>query len=42
MAGAVAFMKAKHSLVGRCKEKYFNSKKKKKNTEDGKNSLPSF
>ena len=30
MAGAVAFMKAKHSLVGRCKEKYFNSKKKKK------------
>ena len=40
MAGAVAFMKAKHSLVGRCKEKYFNSKKKK-NTEDGKNLLPS-
>ena len=40
MAGAVAFMKAKHSLVGRCKEKYFNSKKKKKNTEDGNYLLP--
>ena len=40
MAGAVAFMKAKHSLVGRRKEKYFNSKKKKKNTEDGKNLKP--
>ena len=40
MAGTVAFMKARHSLVGRCKEKYVNSKKK--NTEDGKNSLPSF
>ena len=36
-ACAVAFMKARHSLVVRCREKHVNQGKKRKKTEAGEN-----